>query len=43
VPQLQPIFKTEALSLAELTLTLALSSLVFLAVEIEKWLKRRQG
>jgi Ca2+-transporting ATPase len=43
VPFLQPIFKTEALTLGELTLTLALSSLVFVAVEIEKWLKRRRG
>jgi Ca2+-transporting ATPase len=43
LPILQPIFKTEALTLAELTLTLALSSLVFFAVEIEKWLKRRRG
>ncbi|MDO9079703.1 MAG: cation-translocating P-type ATPase C-terminal domain-containing protein, partial [Desulfuromonadales bacterium] len=43
VPLLQPIFKTEALTLGELTLTLALSSLVFFAVEIEKWFKRRRG
>ncbi|PKN13846.1 MAG: ATPase [Deltaproteobacteria bacterium HGW-Deltaproteobacteria-4] len=43
VPLLQPIFKTKALTLAELALTLALSSLVFFAVEIEKWLKRRRG
>lgn len=43
VPQLQPIFKTEALTLRELALTLALSSLIFVAVEIEKWLKRRRG
>jgi Ca2+-transporting ATPase len=43
VPQLQPIFKTEALTLGELTLTLAASSLVFVAVEIEKWVKRRRG
>jgi Ca2+-transporting ATPase len=43
LPFLQPIFKTEALTLGELALTLALSSLVFFAVEIEKWLKRRRG
>ena len=43
VPQLQPIFKTEALSLFELSITLVASSLVFIAVEFEKWLKRRRG
>jgi Ca2+-transporting ATPase len=41
LPGLQPIFKTEALTLAELFVTLVASSLVFVAVEIEKWLKRR--
>ena len=41
LPVLQPIFKTEALSLDELLLCLALSSIVFIAVEIEKWLRRR--
>jgi Ca2+-transporting ATPase len=41
VPALQPIFKTEALSLDELLLCLALSSVVFIAVEVEKWLRRR--
>lgn len=41
VPALNPIFKTEALDLQELMLCLALSSVVFFAVEIEKWLVRR--
>ena len=41
VPALQPIFKTEALSLDELLFCLVLSSVVFVAVEIEKWLRRR--
>jgi Ca2+-transporting ATPase len=41
VPALNPIFKTQALSMGELVLCLALSSVVFFAVEIEKWLMRR--
>ncbi|MBM4064776.1 MAG: cation-translocating P-type ATPase [Planctomycetes bacterium] len=41
VPFLQPIFKTEALSFGELTFALAMSSVVFIAVEIEKYFKRR--
>jgi len=43
VPLLNPIFRTEPLTLNELLLTLALSSVVFIAVEIEKMVKRRQG
>ena len=42
VPLLNPVFKTEALSLSELGLCLVLSSVVLLAVEIEKWLMRRE-
>jgi len=41
VPWLNPIFKTEPLSLGELALCLALSSVVFFGVELEKWLARR--
>ncbi|MEO8417375.1 MAG: cation-transporting P-type ATPase, partial [Methylophilaceae bacterium] len=40
VPVFNPIFKTELLSLSELAICLALSSCVFVAVEIEKWLLR---
>jgi P-type Ca2+ transporter type 2C len=41
VPALNPIFKTEPLEAGELVLCLALSSVVFFAVEVEKWLARR--
>jgi Ca2+-transporting ATPase len=41
VPALNPIFKTEALDAAELGACLMISSVVLLAVEIEKWLVRR--
>lgn len=41
VPLLQPIFKTEALTFFELVFTLAMSSVVFIGVEIEKMFKRR--
>ena len=41
-PALQPIFKTQPLSMMELSFCAALSLLVMLAVEIEKWLVRRK-
>jgi Ca2+-transporting ATPase len=41
VPLFQPVFKTAPLAPAELALCLVLSSVVFLAVEAEKWLIRR--
>lgn len=42
LPALNPIFKTEPLDMAELLLCLILSSVVFFAVELEKWLVRRK-
>ena len=40
VPFFNDVFKTQPLSLEELGITLASSSIVFWAVEIEKWIKR---
>lgn len=40
IPFLQEIFRTQALSLEELLICIGLSSIVFWAVEIEKWVKR---
>lgn len=39
----QGFFKTEALSRRDLLVALGLSTIVFVAVEIEKWWRRRQG
>ena len=41
MPWLNPIFKTEALTFDELVFCLAMSSVVFVGVEIEKWMVRR--
>lgn len=40
VPFLNPIFRTKPLSLAELVITLGLSSIVFIAVEVKKAITR---
>ncbi|TAF33142.1 MAG: cation-translocating P-type ATPase [Cytophagales bacterium] len=42
VPVLQEIFHTHSLSIAELSICLGLSTIVFWAVEIEKWIKRQR-
>lgn len=39
MPALNKIFKTQALSLKELALTLAASSIIFLAVELDKYIR----
>ena len=41
VPELNVIFHTQALPLADLLVCLGLSSLVLVTVELEKWLVRR--
>ena len=43
VPFLQSIFKTVALPISDLLLTVAVSSIVFAAVELEKWVARRRS
>jgi len=43
VPFLQNFFSTEALSLNDLLIALVASSVVFFAVEIEKWMRRQRG
>lgn len=41
IPFLNPVFKTQPLNMKELFITLGLSSIVFFAVEVEKWWKRK--
>jgi Ca2+-transporting ATPase len=41
IPFLNPVFKTQPLEMKELFITLGLSSIVFFAVEAEKWWKRK--
>jgi Ca2+-transporting ATPase len=41
-PYFNDIFKTQPLTFYELAITLAVSSIVFWAVEIEKWIKRNK-
>ena len=43
IPFMQPIFKTEALTVKEFFLVIAASSLVFFVVEIEKVIRRKMG
>jgi P-type Ca2+ transporter type 2C len=43
VPLFQGFLETEALPLADLAIAVALSTIIFWAVEVEKWLSRRNG
>jgi len=41
LPSLNSVFKTVPLSLPEFAITVAIAAVVFVAVEVEKWVKRR--
>jgi Ca2+-transporting ATPase len=43
VPSLNPIFKTDPLTASELLLCAALSFIPFIAIELEKFVKRKKG
>jgi Ca2+-transporting ATPase len=43
VPWLQTIFKTQALSITELSVCFALAGVILVAVETEKWFVRNKG
>jgi Ca2+-transporting ATPase len=43
VPLFNGVFRTEPLGAGELGACLAVSSVVFFAVEVEKWVRRRGG
>jgi Ca2+-transporting ATPase len=43
IPFLNPVFKTTPLTAQELLISIALSSIIFFAVEIEKLVKRKKG
>lgn len=43
VPFLQDVFRTSALSAGDLLVSVGLSSIIFWAVELEKWLMRRRN
>jgi Ca2+-transporting ATPase len=42
IPFLQAVFKTQALSWIDLVISLAASSTVFFAIEVQKWIRRRR-